>query len=885
MICLSSTTEGNIRRSLTRPGRAYEPQARATQTSSLPRSVRSNTSLSGPGKTSSHSCREMGSSELAIGQTFSHYRLLDKLGEGGMGIVYLAEDTVLRRQVAIKFLSLERNRPMFHSRFLREAQAASKLNHSNIAAIYDYGKTEDERPFIVMELVRGQTLAELLKAGTLPIERSIEIIKKVLEALEEAHAHGIIHRDIKPSNISISDRGVVKVLDFGLAKSLLDEASETEGDARDLPTQTLTGVVLGTPLYVSPEQATGAPVDARSDVFSVGAVLYECIAKHPAFAAPSVVEIFAQVVSSVPPAAPSSYNPEATSEIDRIILKALSRSIADRYQSVREFLEDVQQLDPDPSRTSRRHRVLGSSLDALYRRIISHSHVRPPSVVAKNGSSSNWSHHKSRRAVTLVYLGVGMILIAVFIGVLTYRPVQPAAEPIDSIAVLPFVNESQDEKLDYIGEGLSDSLISNLSQLTALKVISRNSVARYKNQKIDPRAIGTDLNVKAFVSGTVKAVADEIEVAVELVDARDGSHVWGDHYKLKRSDTFSVGEEITQKISEKLRRIKKGEPNQMAAKNRPVNPAAHELYVKGKWYWNKRTNDDQKQAIICFAQAIEIDPDYALGYAGLADTYVINGWFQPRESYIRAKAAAERALQLDNTLGEAHATLGFIKAHYERDWVHAEEEFQHAISLKPSYATAYHWYGDLLLARGQFDQAMEKFKIAKELDPLSPMINISVGLVYYYGRQNDLAITYFRKMTDLFPNFFPAHYYLAWAYTVNGQYEEAIVSYQRALEISKGHSMVKAWLGYAYAKSGRADLARKVLRELQESESQKYVSPMRYAAIYIGLDEKDLAFKWLDTACDDLDLLVIYLNVNPLFDSLRGDARFEAVLRRLSLAS
>ncbi|HEY0319576.1 MAG TPA: protein kinase [Pyrinomonadaceae bacterium] len=829
------------------------------------------------------------SSELNIGQTFSHYRLIKKLGEGGMGIVYTAEDTHLHRTVAVKFLSAERNRRVFHARFLREARAASKLNHPNIAAVYDYGEMDEGRPFIVMELIHGETLSKLLEAKTLSIEQRITIIKSVLEALTEAHAQGIVHRDIKPSNIVIGPREVVKVLDFGLAKSFLEEsAAEPQAAAiMELPTQTLTGVVLGTPLYVSPEQATGAPVDPRSDIFSVGAVLYECIAGRPAFAAPSVVEIFAQVISSNPPAPPSRYNSTVPHTLDRIALKALARTIEDRYQSAEEFLEDLRrvQIEASDLAATPPKRVLGSSLDSLYRKIVSRGNTMRDSLQRRVSNGVNVTESRRSRKLRRGWLLFACLLTLALLlaGLRAYR-FEDRKAPIDSIAVIPFVNESRDEDIEYISDGFTDALISSLSQLKGLKVISRNSVARYKGQEVDPAAVGMELKVAAILTGRISKTGDGIKVTVELIDARDRTRLWGEQYEQKSLDLFSTQEEIVSKVWEKLRTTESDVRKNMLTKRRPADPAIYELYVKGRWYWNKRTTEDHKQAILNFQQAIDLDPNFALAYAGLADCYALNGWVQPKDSYLRAKAAATRALELDATLGEAHATLGFIKSHYERDWTGAEIEYKQAINLSPNYATAHHWYADYLLARGAFDQALQELKLAQELDPLSPIINTDVGLFYFYTRQYDLAINHFQRMTDLYPNFFPAHFYLGWTYTQKGMFTEAIAHYQKALSISKGHSMVLAMLGYTYAISGRESKAREVIRELQELSKQKYVSPYRFAVIYTGLGDKDRAFEWLNKAYDDLDLLLIHVNVSPFFDLLRQDARFTELIRRLGLS-
>lgn len=815
-----------------------------------------------------------------------HYRLLNKLGEGGMGVVYRAEDTVLRREVAIKFL-IDGNKRLSRARFLREARSVSVLNHPNIATIYDFGETVGGTPFMVMELLCGPTLADLLSTRHLDRRQAFEIIESVLEALEESHRHGIIHRDIKPSNIVVTNRGAVKVLDFGLAKSMLEQnqLQNASEDLDDVATQTFTGVVLGTPLYLSPEQATGKPVDRRSDLFSVGAVLYECLAGRSAFGAPSVVEIFARIVSSKPPLPPSEFEPAVSPELDRIVLKALSRQPEDRYQSAEQFLEELrQEYNDTASDISTTHSL--RSLDSWYRKLIRGSSGRDRALHTRsiqNLRTMATSSNGQRLALLCFPIALLLFVLLMISGARPSRSGPTRSGPINSIAVVPFSNETGDSSVEYFSDGFTDSLISGLSQFHYFKVISRNSVARYKGQTIDTAAVASELKVGAVLIGKITRLGDELHITAELIEAQSRSVLWNAEYTKKVSDARSVQEDILEKTVETLRQI----PNEGQLSLLPKgtqDPRAYDLYVKGKWYWNKRTGDGLKQALECFQAAIDIDPNYALAYSGLADSYVINaGWAPPRESYLRAKAATQRALELDNNLGEAHSTLGFIKAHYERDWQGAEEEFRLAIRLSPNYATAHHWYAAYLIARRQFDQASQELQRARELDPLSPMINTDLGLIYFYNRQYDQAIAQLQTNRDLFPGSFPSHYFLGWAYTAAGRYDEAIAEYQKALEISKGHTMVIAMMGYTYAVSGNKAEAWKILKELEEETTHRYVAPFRFAMVYIGLGEKDLAFQWLNKAFDELDILLIYINATPFSDSLRQDPRFDQLLQRLKL--
>ena len=818
------------------------------------------------------------------GQTISHYRLLSKLGAGGMGVVYAAEDSHLQRQVAIKFLSVDPHRRLSRARFLREARSASVLNHPNIATVYDYGETEDGCPFIVMELLRGQTLFDLLAAGALPVERGVSIIRDVLEALREAHRLGIIHRDIKPSNVFIGERGQVKVLDFGLAKSLSDMNPGASGEdtLSALPTQTLDGVVLGTPLYVSPEQATRAQVDERSDLFSVGAMLYECLTGRPAFAAPSVVEILARVIDPAAPPPPSTYNRRVTGELNRITLKALAKTAAGRYGSADKFLEDLGRVSLVSLKPSGRPgpQAFTQSVEALRRRIVSGSDALRHSLRTRGFGRlvvTEPDGRGRRRATWAVSAVAALALLTLGLG--TFR----REEAIDSIAVLPFVNESRDERLEYLSDGLADSLMLGLSRLPGLKVISRNSVAGYKGREVDPAAAGADLKVRAVLTGSVGRSGDELSVTAELVDARDRRVLWRVRRNAKASDLVSIRQEIVRQVSETL--YPGLAPERVATAVRPpsTNPEAYELYMKGRWYWNKYTRENSTQALNYFNQAIDADPGFALAHVGLADTYVLIGWVPSSESYMRAKAAVEKALSLDSELGEAHATLGFIKTHYERDWAGAEAEFKRAIELNPGYALAHQWYADYFLARGQYDRFLAEVKLAQGLDPLSASIDKDVGRYYFFTRQPDRAIEHLRRGLTLFPNFSPAHIALGEAYTQKGMYAEAAAAYEEAIAISKGNSLPVAMLAYTYARWGKEAEARAAIRDLDAIKALRNVPPTRYALVYTALGDKDAAFEWLNRAYDERDIQAAYVNVNPFYDSLRDDPRFAQFVERLGL--
>jgi TolB-like protein len=546
--------------------------------------------------------------------------------------------------------------------------------------------------------------------------------------------------------------------------------------------------------------------------------------------------------------------PGAPAELEWIINKALRKDRDQRYQTAGEFAIDLAHLEQSVSRG-----------------VVT---TEEPDKGQKLRSQYLWA----TTAAILVLLGIGLYWL---VGP---NRATSSGSSINSLAVLPFTNMSGDPSMDYLSDGITDSLINNLSQLPDLRIIGRSSVFRYKGSHADAQAVGKDLGVEAVLTGRITERNGDLLIYVDLEDARDNSHIWGEQYNRKAGDILGIQNDISRIITEKLRVRMSGESQERLTKRHTDNVEAYRLYLKGRWFWNKRTLEGKKEATRLFQQAIELDSNYALAYAGLADVHVLDSSVPLRDSYLRAKAAAARALELDNSLGEAHATLGFIKSHYESDWAGGEVEFKRAIELNPNYATAHHWYADQLLARGQFADSLKELKRAQELDPLSPIINTDIGLVYFYSRDYDRSIEYFRRMCELFPDFFPAHLYLGWGYTQKKMYEEAASAYHRAATLSKGHNLVLAMTGYNYAVSGKETEARKALKELKDRSSHESIPPLRFAIIYSGLGQKDQALEWLNKAYDELDLLLIYIKVSPFFDPLRNEPGFLALLEQLHLA-
>ena len=762
-----------------------------------------------------------------------------------MGDVYLAEDTKLGRKVALKVLPPEfAENQERRARFVREAKAASAIDHPNVAHIYEIGEA-DGIHFIAMQFVDGKNLAARVKGDPLARADIINIGLQVADALDAAHAKGIVHRDIKPANLVLTDRDQIKVLDFGVAKSMAGAVASPDSEAAT-EAKTVAGVVMGTVHYMSPKQALGRDVDGRSDIFSLGVVLYELTTGRLPFLGGNPTETIERIANAQPDAI-ARFNYDVPAELERIIHRCLEKDPEERYQTAKDLLIELKHLKRD------------SESGAV---------VAP---APRSGKRNPW-----------LAFALGAIVLAALAGSFLLLPGD--SERIDSLAVLPFENGSADPEAEYFSDGVTESIINSLSKLPDVRVISRTSVFRYKGQAIDPETVGQELGVEALVLGRVVQRGDDLTVSAELVRTDDSGQMWGERYQRKAADIFSIQNDMAREISEALRIQLTAEQEELLTKQYTGSADAYEAYLKGRYHLNRRSEEGLRQAIVHFQEAIDHDPNYASAYTGLADSFGLLGYYyvSPREAFPRAKQAAERALELDDSLGEAHVSLAYIKLFYDWDFDEAEREFVRGLELNPTYANGHFWYSIYSVVTGRYDEAIERIRMALELEPLSRIINVIYGQWLSDAGRYEEAHEQLRKTLELDPALAYAHRIVGRNYARQGLYSEAVPHYEQAVMLDDSPYRT-GLLGQAYAESGRVAEAHGVLARLDELAETRYVSPLERAAVYAGLGDLDKFFEWLERAYEGRASDMPFLRVSPWGEDVEQDPRFAELLRRVGL--
>ena len=793
--------------------------------------------------------------ELTTGSTFAgRYQIIEELGKGGMGKVYKANDTDIKEKVALKLIKPEISvDKRTIERFQNELRFARKISHRNICRMYDLNKEEGSY-YITMEYVSGEDLKSFIRrSGQLAVSTTIRIAKQICDGLSEAHRSGVIHRDLKPSNIMIDNDGNVRIMDFGIARSVVGKGI------------TAAGIIIGTPEYMPPEQAEAKEVDQRSDIYSLGVILYEMVTGRVPFKGDTALSV-AMKHKGEEPKDPREFNTQLSEDISRVILKCLEKDKDRRYQNageVRTELENLEKAIPTTERAIPEKKAIPSKARTV------------------------------RFGLKKAYIPVVVIAVLVIAAIIIWQllPRKEAAPLLSSkasVAILPFVDLSPQKDQEHFCDGMTEEIIAKLSQIKELKVISRTSAMRYKNTDKDIKEIGRDLDVSTILEGSVRKEKNDIRVTAQLINVEDNFHLWSDIYDRKLESVFVIQSDIAERIADALQMRLSPEEKDRLDKKPTENMEAYNLYLQGRWFWNKRTDEGMRRAIEYYNHAIEEDPRYALAYSGIADSYTILGiwsFLAPEEAYPKAEAAAMKAIELDDRLAEAHASLASVKASYGWNWPEAEKEFRRALELNPNYEMAHLWYGALyLMPLGQLEKAMKEVKRALELDPLSPIINYCIGDLLYTSRKYDEAIEGIHKVLTLDPNFPPAYYRLSWTYIVKGMYDEAFKELEQTYRLwNYDDERVIKPIRLTYVKSGFKAAIKKAFDVLSEESEMMYWSLVDRTKYCILLERNDEALELLERAYVKRESGLNSIKTDPIFDILHSDPRFKALLKRIGL--